>query len=729
MRLLPILGLIVSFLLVKLAGSPEVLKVTVGNPIIAEDWWSTIFDLTAVLGGIAVFFFYWFKFNEWAGDGPSPYGFRPRPARHFTTWLRYLGWNTFYGLFMVAVYSLIVFFPELVYRLVYSFSAAGSGLGVPIPAVTEFVNLLESFVFSNDYGVLNPVEPAQLAPYAVLLTTVVWAGMRPFMEFERRFRLRLQEHAAIPTQARQLVEAFENDEDTFIPEDENIVELLNHLDYLPLTVEDFTDSGTHLWFLYARTEYLNHLLLKYNRSPVFSSLAERYVDEFKDLEVTMSRLREQVAQRIADIQDLRLEEQRQRTAGTPAKDNGSEVQRNSKHTLKASELWLAQFLEKANKSQKRNFQKQKKDLRVTLEAISRDIIQLIVCGVLAIGRSLTRRRDLLKAFGLREGNRITIQLDSITLTWVAGGALFTVFFCSTLYFFAQQSLGNVQSEVIPKDMSMVLWWSFMACLMHMVAIAGGYIFQRSLENNRDYLQIEKPRPLMPRAQVAEAIWSGIIGFSLSVFLLAAFAAAGGVFDTLGHNWWWATVPGVTALFAALYTQKVNRSARQLNLLFWLQGATTGLMATFVFVMLYSDVLLGSPAQQGMSDQASDIKDCMIVFGLYVSITTTVLGLALGKILHMWVTAEQNVGQLNRRRGKRQRFLFKRAKWLTDSGEMLVRAITMSSSGAELKSATPLEAKSEGQLEVAGKRLGRARVLRNDREDSRRCYVQFIEGAA
>ena len=116
MRILPLLGLLAAFLLVKLAGNPGVLlkQTVVGYQVTGEGINNGLFDITTILGEIIVFLFYWFKFNEWAGAGVAPKGFRPRPARHFTTWLRFLGWNTFYGLLMVGVYSVIVFFPELV---------------------------------------------------------------------------------------------------------------------------------------------------------------------------------------------------------------------------------------------------------------------------------------------------------------------------------------------------------------------------------------------------------------------------------------------------------------------------------------------------------------------------------------------------------------------------------------------------------------------------------------
>jgi|GEM_PF-1667957 len=733
MRALPILGLFVAFLLVKLAGSPELLaeRQIVGNPLLSEDGASRVFDLTSSLGAIFVFLFYWFKFNEWAGVGDSPTGFRPRPARHFTTWLRYLGWNTLYGSMMVGGYVLIVFFPEIVLRIVDSYVGASSSFNAPITGVTEFQKLLNQIPFSSESGVQDPIDPAKLAPYAVMLTTVVWAGMRPFSEFERRLRLRLQERAAIPTQARELVDTFEKDENNFVPEQDTAAEVAKHLQGHPLNVEDFSDSGEDLWFLYARVEYLNHLLLKYNRSPVFSRLAERYVDEFKDLAESMSRLRKGVAQRITDIQDFITDELKKEIPSKSDAINHRHKKRTVRPSLKASELRLVEFIEEASVSRNANFQKQKEDLRADLDETSRNVVQLIVCGVLAVGRSPTQRRDHLEAFGLKQQGQVTIQLDPVTLTWVAGGALLTVFICSSIYLFAQMLLDLDKSEglpkgMIPEGMHGVLWWSVIACLMHLFATAGGYVSQRSIETNRERLRIGKKRPLMLRAQIAEALWSASVGVSLNIFLLGALAASAGEFEELNNTWWWATVPGVTAFFAAIYTQKVKRSYIQLNRLLWLQAITTGLVATYVFTLLYGDFLWGEIAQ----NVSRDAKIGILLFGFYVATTTTILGLALGMSLHMWVIAERQAGQSNRRNAKRRRFfLFKKAKWRTDSGELKVYALSFSSSGAELKSVPPLEVKSEGQIEIAGKKKYLARVLHKDVQDPRHCYVQFLGEAA
>jgi len=138
MRALPLLGLLAAFLLVKLAGNPDIFakQTVVGNPLPGGSAAGGIFDITTILGEIIVFLFYWFKFNEWAGADVAPKSFRLWPARHFTTWLRFLGWNTFYGLLMIGVYSVIIFFPEMISRVLDSFASASSTLKAPLPGVS-----------------------------------------------------------------------------------------------------------------------------------------------------------------------------------------------------------------------------------------------------------------------------------------------------------------------------------------------------------------------------------------------------------------------------------------------------------------------------------------------------------------------------------------------------------------------------------------------------------------
>jgi len=734
MRALPILGLLISFLLVKFSQQPELLQkpVIIGYSPVGQDGAVGLLGLTTLIGGLIVFLFYWFKFNEWAGSGEAPSGFRPRPARHFTTWIRFLGWNSFYALLMVICYSVIVFFPEFVFRLVDSFVGAAGMTNTPLPGMEDMRSLFQEFLYQGRSTTsATPPQPDEIAPFAVMLTTVVWAGMRPFAEFEKRFRHRLQENAAIPTQAKELIKTFAK-VGNFVPEEAIVNNVVEGLRGNQLQAEDFEDKGNSLWFLYARIKYLQYLLSEYKTAPVLSRLAERYDYEFRDLEINIEQLKNQAKQRIADIEQF-AEDLKLLGSGSSeqsASKHGDELSANP--TLKLAEQWLAKNLLKADKFREDHLTKQKDELRKTLESVSNDIIQLIVCGVLAVGRSPAQRWDMLEAFGLTDHEKKNIQMDAATLTWVAGITLSVVFTCSLIYYGLAQYLGipdklsgSLMGEMIPQDITKVLGWSIMACLMHLLATASGYLYQRCLETNRERLRIGKQRPLRTMAQIAEAIWAAVIGFSVNVILIGAFIAMDNKFAMLGSFWWWALVPAVTAFFTALYSQKVERKEAQRSKLLWCQGTVTGLTATIVFILLYTTHFWSGTGQtiDGINLGA------ILVMGLYISITTTMLGTALGYILNLWVIAEKYAKQSNQRSDPRRFLLFNKGKWKTESNALPVRAMSLSSSGAEIKSNKPLMLDSEGDLKLPTLKTRRARVIRLDPEDRYRSFVKFIESEA
>lgn len=713
MRVLVILGMLGAYLVWKFAANPEILvdQLIIGNPLEGEDTSAGMFILTPILGELIVFVFYWFKFNEWAGEGEAPAGFRPRPARHFTTWLRYIGWNTSYGLLMVAAYSLIVFFPDILFRLVESFSSASGNLQAPIPGLAEAQGLLAPLYRPG-------ISPAEITPYAVMLTTVVWAGMRPFSEFEQRIRLRWQERAAIPSEAKSLVEIFSSDSKSFIPDD-SIVEKVVSESEGKLSLDDFDSNNlsTDKWNRYARVEYLTYLLLRYNQAPVFSKLAQRYSAEFLDLKDSMLRLRERVVRRINDVHQAMVED--------------NMIGKNEdKPTLRESEQWLARLNEnEERKLRKRYFNELNVELVAELERYWCDILQLIVCGVLAVGRSPVQRRYLLDAFGLNQKRQIPARLSWEKLTWVAGGALLIVFACSAIYHGIIGSLDISDFPFdAPKNMHEVLWWSFSACLMHSVAVVSGYAVQRSLDSQREELGLGKWHRPRRRDLIAEAAWAYCLGVSMNILLMSGLLAVDGKFADLGHYWWWALIPGVTAYFSALYTHMEYRPKQRReqpqgeriayfpeNQLIKSQSIATGIVALLVFTILESGNL--------WAYYESGRESLMIgglTLGLYVTITSTVVGLALGRILSYWARTASFAGDAERRSDRQH--VSEKTEWRRDEKDpLVVRLVSVSNNGAELECREELMIGSEGQIKIPSGELRRGRVFKEHGRFSIRLY--------
>ena len=586
-------------------------------------------------GGLFVFIFYWVKFNEWAGKGQSPEGFRPRPVRYFTTWYRYLAWNSFYAMMMTFVYALFMFFPTQIIQFINHYEQF------------DVFGVLNNFVLEAD--LLNN-STDMMVPWVIILLTFVWSGMTPCARIEKRIRRYLQENASIPSQARQLIDAFEDDEINFSPNQDVRDKVIKKMAPNILTPDDFNEPGNSLWFHYARILYLYHVLVKLNHSKICSKLRERYLNEFNELDASVDRLRNNVQQRVDDIQELCF--------------GGFHHNFN----LRTAELALDKYLNpqktsnpesKASKAEKAYFSRQKNELQNELDVVSRDVIQLIVCSVLGVGFSRDARRALLGRFGLVNTDKfVGYQLDWQIMTLAASGAVGIVIVCTIGYLICQsvfltEILGK--SPIIPSGPAEAVLWSLYAGLMHSIAIGGGYFMQQSLEINRQK-NAENQRPELPMgAQTAEALWVASFGFILNVIVIGLILFSQDRGDAFSTNLWWAGVPSVTAFFAALYTQNTQRSEADFQKLFFWQGICTGLMAVFILFVVHYDNFM---AYVFLPESVTSFGKMYLIYTVYAVFTCSLLGWWLGKIFKAWVLAEKYMGNANRREGVRRRYWFK-----------------------------------------------------------------------
>ncbi len=721
MRAIVILGALGAYLVWKLASDPDFIGTqAVGYQPSGDTGTDDVLGLTLIVGEIIVFVFYWFKFNEWAGEGEAPAGFRPRPVRHFTTWLRFLGWNCTYGLLMAAAYTVIVFFPDLIYEVAGSFLRASNELQAPVVGLAETQSLVDLFFDESRFAAADVSTPADLAPYAVVLVTVLWAGTRPFSDFERRFRLQLQERAAVPTQARDLIESFSSNDSSFSAEKE-VARLAIEQSGRTLGTQDFINHADNqgYWLVYARVEYIYTQLQRYWSKPVFSNLSVRYAHEFEDIESRVVALRSRIRERIQDVQQH-------------LDDEGVETPPNVTLTLRDAEGWLRKLdQKKQNALRDKYFGAQHSEIERDVNAVWRDILQLLVCSILAVGRTPTHRAEMFEAFGFNLKGQIPLQLNWETVTWIAFGTLGIVFSASMAYRLLIDKVDGELPPHVPEDVNQMVWWSVVVSCMHLVAIIAGYTVQRSFAAKRERMQIGKPRFPSRSDLTAEASWSALFGVSLNVLLFAVLFASSGNFNQLVTGWWWALVPGVTAFFAAVYTQQerhrqLMRSQRRsfdemprMRMLV-AQAAATGATAFFVLLLLYH--------------QSYDLSQPkMLLYGAYVGLTNTFLGLALGLILCEWVRAETNVqildlkGETEKRRNRKK--YRSHAEWSDEQRKLRVRTVTISDNGAELVSTEDLAVGSRGQISIPPFPPQAAQVLRRDARDEHRFYVGYIKDAA
>jgi hypothetical protein len=203
-KLLIWVSVLLSVFLILSANHPTLLRMpnTVGLDLSTDQAQSVgsglrQIDLLTVIGAIIVFIFYWTKFGQWHGEEGAPPGFKPQPARHFTTWLRYSSWAGFYASIMVGCYLLIVLFPTIFLMIIGLLEKMS--VHEDLSLGPNVLSTLQKTILINERN----LNSAVLAPYALIVVILVWAGT--CQKLERKARRKLQESALIPNEAQGLI--------------------------------------------------------------------------------------------------------------------------------------------------------------------------------------------------------------------------------------------------------------------------------------------------------------------------------------------------------------------------------------------------------------------------------------------------------------------------------------------------------------------------------------------
>ncbi len=739
MRTIILLSMGLAYLVWKLAADPQFwpgygqvgysLDGSGGNDI----------DLVLLFAGQgAVFLFYWFKFGHWAGEGEGPKGFSPRPARHFTTWLRFIAWGGGYSLLMLLAFNVLVFFPDIVPRIVDAFAQASADLKAPVAGLAEAQSL--TGLLNQDAGdarFFDHNDTNTLIPYAVILVTVVWAELRPFSQFERHFRQRVQQRAAIPAGAQQLMSDLDSHNLKFQPDARMQSALIEAADGT-LSADDFAGrppQGGARW-LHARNEYLFERLQQYRFKPLLVGLSERYRDEYDALESRMQQSRKQLQERLRDIRE-ELADQLNESA------ENEDIKRRRRSAfaelnLADAESELAQLSKDSfNRLRERHFKIQNQDIEKTVKGTWDDMRMLVVCTVLAAGRTQDHREKMLDDFGLKLPFATKKPLPLTTLILLAAGLVVVVFAGSWLY---DQLLnrGAPMPPHAPEGLRELVWWSVAATLMHLVGALGGYAAQRAFEFRREYLALGDSRSVSPSEAIAEVIMAATFAVTLNIGLLAALLAADGDFPRLSEDWWWALVPGVTGGFAAYYAQVASRRClaafdnstddeKRATWSLWLQGPVTGATAVVVVALLNPQVF-------------TEASWNMALYAGYVAVTAAAVGFMCGWVLFTWSQnrADQGVAQAAccrrarenqpERRANRQPCHVK-AHWQAADQTVDVEVFSQSDKGVALRSKARLKVPQIGHIVLRHHRPRKAKVTRQDEYDPSRFYLQYLDEAA
>jgi hypothetical protein len=595
-------------MLVFLAYNPYIIEgqLSVGNPLFGSNGVSTEqtnhLDVTAILGGLVVFVFYFMKFGRWPGPEGTPPGFRPKPTRHFTTWLRYIGWAMVYGFFMLFCYLLIIFFP----KLFINFLDAYFGLGI---SGTETDLLQRS---------LNALKesPGNMVPYAVIIVTVVWSSA--FTETERTFRRNLQELALIPTEANRLIEHYEKHHECFKANMPLARSVIRESPFKLISEATFTeDSEDRLEFRFAQCEYMLDQISRLRSKRYFARVLMRYQEDFDDAKVEVNKLR-------GKLQNYKTE-----LIETLTASNSATPKQESLILSDVNQQWEESH--EPSPFERRYFKRMWDQLEKDVLNCLRSILKIVICSVLAIGKSPYQRNALLKKFGLAAPDDIGPVFNREYAVRTGLVIVLTMLLCSGVYYmidiFKDGKAGNCPSQAIPipQNITEIAYWTFYAVTMHLLSIAGGYSIQKWLSEEHRQFE-DSPRDVLKLSDCAACF---IFGFCLNIFLFALLLFPQARWTDFQNGWMWALVAAVTAAFTGFYMTQKNKLSKIEYRNMAVQGLITAIFAFAVLLFIYDIEFLKSP------------RECpeLMAYAIYMIVTTILIGAALSYILQEWICTE------------------------------------------------------------------------------------------
>ena len=224
------------------------------------------------------------RFADWAHASDKPTSFPPRPARHFTSWLRYQTWAGLYALSAVALFLFAFVFPQFV-EFTFRFVAAISGpsTDVPLPPLAleppDGVDVTQQLVWAAGFLYLMAALPV----------------LEPFV------RARFQRWALIPARASELASTICQDFDTFKPSEDRgqrFLKFTGKKNILPTTsvAELVSHDDDGFLELYPRIEYIRWCLRDGVLPPHLKAAMRDYAHDLEDIDQTLLHLRSEIRQ-------------------------------------------------------------------------------------------------------------------------------------------------------------------------------------------------------------------------------------------------------------------------------------------------------------------------------------------------------------------------------------------------------------------------------------------------
>ena len=699
MKLLIWISVLFSIFLILSSYHPKILSmpVTAGLDFGTENAFSQgagirEVNLLTVIGGILVFVFYWTKFGQWHGEEGAPPGFKPQPTRHFTTWLRYSSWACFYASIMLGFYLLIVLFPMVFLMIIQLFEDLQ--IQGDLSPGQDLIRSLQNAILLSD----KSLNSAALAPYAVIVLILIWAGT--LKKLERKARGKLQESALIPNEAQGLIYKLEEvetvlnpgvttddiqkDKAVFTPNTKRIEKIIGKINAF-ISVEEFrqadkdnylaeycrcfyflerlkdlrAESGSsEIWQIYGndlqdaekQLDEIKDNLSEHREELVqalkYAKRQEKYENDHEELKTEIAGLREIMhIQDILTLPDISLEDLRKRyqeervefqdninTLLTKLNDQSalSKMMRTIEDDLVSyDDLTLAQIkLNRADAAveklpfERRYFKRAEKRIKGSIEQCRKLLHQVIVCGILAVGKSYNKRSQMFADLGLDIPGLTGVPLDrnfifEVCLIIAGWAGISTLLY--SIFFNGKAPLDNCIDFFIPypEGFTGAVVWTTSAVVMHSLGIIGAYVVQNSLITDHDVIKYNRAGNLIN----TDFGMAFLFGFSLNIFFFTVMLSSSGQFPGLADHWKWALIPGVSAYFTGFYIVKSNKNRDFSWTFVLLQGLFTMLVTLIVLMWVWNI----TPEDIGRVFKCSNA----VLFSTYCLFSSFMVGVILG----------------------------------------------------------------------------------------------------
>lgn len=593
-----------------------------------------------VIAVVYVFVIYRFRFAEWGAQTEKPAGYPPRPARHFTSWLRFEIWAALYAGTGIIVLYLIYHYPQLLNFLqdIQAQTAGGAPDGDAAAAASRIQEELA--------GGTSPATPYSQRLTLGVATAV---GLAFLPKVEPALRAAFQRAALIPANAQILVNVIRDRFDRFRPVDAEVRTFLveHNARRLPyLYREEFRADLVNQSFLevYPRMEFIRWKFKLLNNDRRFKNVFDEYRQDLTDLDVAFANLRANILelgdslqkffgpQREPEVAAVHARHGIAREAGgaiaitlfddvvaqTGPKTRAATAEAaglaEAAATFDALPKDVQQLLVDRDEEIRKDLQNRLKLVCDEAHRIYERLIQVTVFA--ALGSKVLNPRHALREFGLEVEAADRVAFDWHRFLGVSAAMLVTLF-CGVLAYFWAGGIGG--SSALDAGGNAVLLWTLSGLSLLLGGLAGGYAVGLFILNNKLAKHEGAGKIRFSNVDLALAT---VTGWSTSVI---AFALAGlvlGLGSLAPTGWIWGFVPAVFGATAALAAHRIKAGRET-----WPVGYIVRLCAVTVAAALLTLLF------RVRFDPNALLAD--VDFAVFVVLTNAVCAVWFGSLLRGW----------------------------------------------------------------------------------------------